>query len=162
MDLNQEGDANGFLCLIMIRDNKKNKVTLTQTVLTDQIVKALVIKEGKFYSTHSPTEYGMLSQYQYGNPWSGAFNCASVLGLLLYLTGHSWPDIYFSVHQCEQYNFFQRRGIRGILRRLDTIWRILHQRERKFQWYDWRYTNTTKQNLVFYWGTKKPTVSILW
>eukprot|EP00804_Cyclotella_cryptica_P021080 CCRYP_019381-RA/>CCRYP_019381-RA protein AED:0.27 eAED:0.27 QI:0/0/0/0.66/0.5/0.33/3/0/652 len=40
-----------------------------------------------------------------GDLASGAFNYAAVVGMLLYLSGHSHPDIAFAVHQCARYTF---------------------------------------------------------
>ena len=31
------------------------------------------------------------------------WNYASVVGMLLYLAGNTWPDIAFAVHQCAQF-----------------------------------------------------------
>ena len=40
-----------------------------------------------------------------GNPASGSFNYTAVVGMLLYLSGHSRPDIAFAVHQYARYTF---------------------------------------------------------
>jgi hypothetical protein len=36
---------------------------------------------------------------------SSTFNYAAVISMLLYLSGHSRPDIAFAVHQCAWYTF---------------------------------------------------------
>lgn len=40
-----------------------------------------------------------------GAPAAENFNYAAVVGMLLYLSGHSRPDIAFAVHQCAGYTF---------------------------------------------------------
>ena len=35
-----------------------------------------------------------------GDPCNGTFNYAGVIGMLLYLQGHTRPDLTFAVNQC--------------------------------------------------------------
>jgi len=57
----------------------------------------------------SPTEASPLPKDDNGQPASGSFNYAAVVGILLYLSGHSRPDIAFAVHQCARYTFHPTR-----------------------------------------------------
>ena len=98
-----------FLFLISLgRYNSKNEVTLTQTGLPDQIVKALVLQEAIFDITHTPAKYGTLIQDQHCYPCLEVFDYVSVVGMLIYFTGHTQLDIVFSVHQCARYNYFPK------------------------------------------------------
>ena len=56
------------------------------------------------------TECAALPQDLDGTPASGTINYASVVGMLLYLCGHSRPDIAFAVHQCARYTFEPKRS----------------------------------------------------
>ena len=60
--LNREGDYNEFWDINIVIVNSKNKVTLTQTGLTDKIVKALGLQAAKCDSTHTPADYGKFPQ----------------------------------------------------------------------------------------------------
>lgn len=51
----------------------------------------------------TPAECTPLPKDSYGAPATGAINYASVVGMFLYLCGHSHPDIAFAVHQCDCY-----------------------------------------------------------
>jgi len=53
----------------------------------------------------TPAEYGALPKDADGPPATESFNYASVVGMCLYLAGHSRPDIAFAVHQCARYTF---------------------------------------------------------
>jgi hypothetical protein len=44
-----------------------------------------------------------------GPPTSGTLNYASVIGMLLYLTGHSCLDCSFATNQCARYTFAPTR-----------------------------------------------------
>lgn len=61
---------------------------------------------GKYSNTCStPAEVSPLPKDIDGTPASSTINYASVVGMLLYLCGHTRPDLSFAVHQCAQYTF---------------------------------------------------------
>ncbi len=100
--LRKEGTAEGFLGV----DIKEvdGKIHLTQTGLTERILNALGLDK---YSTpcNTPAESSPLPKDVNGEQASGTINYASVVGMLLYLSGHTRPDISFAVHQCARYTF---------------------------------------------------------
>jgi hypothetical protein len=53
-----------------------------------------------------------------GKPASGAFSYSSVVGMLLYLLGHTRPDIAFAVNCCARYMFSPRHLHELALKRL--------------------------------------------
>ena len=53
----------------------------------------------------TPAETSPLPKDAAGTPASGSFNYAVAVGMLLYLSGHSRPNIAFAVHQCARYTF---------------------------------------------------------
>eukprot|EP00804_Cyclotella_cryptica_P027797 CCRYP_009211-RA/>CCRYP_009211-RA protein AED:0.43 eAED:0.40 QI:0/0/0/1/1/1/2/0/235 len=57
----------------------------------------------------TPDESAPLPEDSEGDLASGAFNYVAVVGMLLYLSGHSRPDIAFAVHQCARYTFRHTR-----------------------------------------------------
>jgi hypothetical protein len=102
--IRKEGDAEGFLGVdIAKRDD--SKLVLTQTGLTERIVKALGLCSSYSTAIGTAAENPHLPKDVNGELAVGNFNYASVVGMLLYLSGHSRPDIAFAVHQCARYTF---------------------------------------------------------
>jgi hypothetical protein len=78
---------------------------LTQTGLTKRIVEALGLCSKFSTKVDTPAEAAPLPKDTDGAPAHGTINYAAVVGMLLYLSGHSRPDIAFAVHQCARYTF---------------------------------------------------------
>ena len=106
--LRKEDTAEGFLGVDIKRNG--NKTTLTQSGLTKRIISALGLCS-KYSTPHTtPAAQAALGRDIDGLPCSGTINYPSVVGMLLYLCGHSRPDIAFAVHQCARYNFEPKRS----------------------------------------------------
>jgi hypothetical protein len=106
--IRREGTAEGFLGVDIKRStNKDGKATLTllQTGLTKRIVEALGLNTNLSTKIATPAESSPLPKDANGEPAAGNINYAAVIGMLLYLSGHSRPDIAFAVHQCARYTF---------------------------------------------------------
>jgi hypothetical protein len=92
VDLEQEDDAAGFLGVTLERDSETGLLEMKQTGLIKRIIKALGLDNGakrKF----TPSESKPLVKDVNGDLASGAFSYSSVVGMLLYLSGHTRPDI---------------------------------------------------------------------
>jgi hypothetical protein len=85
------------------------KITLTQSGLTKRIIKALSLDSKYSTSCDTPAEKAPLPRDVDGPPASGTLNYASVIGMLLYLTGHSRLDCSFAMNQCSRYTFAPTR-----------------------------------------------------
>ncbi len=104
--LRKEGTAEGYLGVdIKLVDGK---IHLTQSGLCKRVIKALGLNK---HSTNckTPAESSPLPKDTGGELASGLINYSSVVGMLLYLSGHTHPDISFAVHQCAQYTFAPTR-----------------------------------------------------
>ena len=80
-------------------------ITLTQEGLTKRIIESLGLCTSFSSRLDTPAETSALPKDVGGAPASGSFNYAAVVGMLLYLTGHSRPECAFAVHQCAHYTF---------------------------------------------------------
>ena len=100
MKLSVEDDVAGFLG-VHINCREDGTIELLQTGLIDQIISAMGLEGANPKST--PAEYGSLPADKEGEPCNESFNYASVIGMLMYLQGHSRPDIGYVVHACARY-----------------------------------------------------------
>lgn len=105
--LRREGTAEGYLGVDIRREH--SSVSLTQSGLTKRIIAALGLDNKYSTPCSTPAETAPLPKDDNGEPASGMINYASVVGMLLYLCGHSRPDISFAVHQCARYTFAPTR-----------------------------------------------------
>ena len=108
VDIRKEGSAEGFLGVDVARDN--SLTTLTQVGLTKRIIEALGLDPDMSRRVSVPADPKALGRDLNGEPAHGNFNYASVVGMLLYLCGHSRPDLAFAVHQCARYSFEPKRS----------------------------------------------------
>ena len=107
IQIRKEGSAEGFLGVDIQRTLKGpvQQIKLTQHGLTKRIVKALGLCSNYSNSISTPAENAPLPKDTNGAPSAGNFNYAAVVGMMLYLSRHSRPDIAFAVHQCARYTF---------------------------------------------------------
>jgi hypothetical protein len=105
--IRREGTAEGFLGIDIKREDSPSgpQITLLQTGLTQRIISALGLSSSLSTKIDIPAEVGALPKDADGAEALGNFSYPSVIGMLLYLTGHSRPDISFAVHQCARYTF---------------------------------------------------------
>ena len=100
MELTVEDDVAGFLG-VLLKKNGDGTVTLLQEGLTQRIICALGLEDCN--GARTPAPKAPLPKDMDGTPFAGEYNYASVVGMLMYLTGHSRPDITFAVHQCARH-----------------------------------------------------------
>jgi hypothetical protein len=75
---------------------------MKQHGLIKHIIKALGLDDGA-KGKFTPSESKPLVKDVNGNLASRAFSYSSVVGMLLYLSGHTRPDITFAVNCCAPY-----------------------------------------------------------
>jgi hypothetical protein len=118
--IRREGTAEGFLGVDIKREDSPSgpQITLLQTGLTQRIISALGLSSSLSTKIDTPAEVGALPKDADGAEALGNFSYPSVIGMLLYLTGHSRPDISFAVHQCARYTFKPTRRHEAALIRI--------------------------------------------
>ena len=107
-DLTDEGDIEAFLGVQVERTLDENgnvtSIKMSQPGLTENITKALGLlsKESKCHDT--PAVSPPLHAYKDVNVERTAkWNYRSVIGMLMYLSRNTRPDIEYAVHQCARY-----------------------------------------------------------
>ena len=93
VDLNEEDDAAGFLDVKLNKDAKTGQMVMTQEGLIDRKIEALSLDIDNSKPRNMPCLKTPLTKDLEGNPPQEQFLYANVIGMLLYLSGHSHPDI---------------------------------------------------------------------
>ncbi len=107
MILEVEDTVSGFLGVLITRDTKAGTITLTQEGLTKKIIEALDIAHLDPVSTAAAE---VLTIDADGDPPNGVYSYKSIVGMLLYLGGHSRPDIGLAVSQVARFTHNTRRS----------------------------------------------------
>jgi hypothetical protein len=118
VDLEQEDDAAGFLGVTLERDADTGLIEMRQIGLIDRVIAALGLDDGAAKSKFTPAEAKPLVKDEEGEPGSGQFSYSSVVGMLLYLAGHTRPDITYAVNCCARYMFSHKRSHELALKRI--------------------------------------------
>ena len=115
--LEQEDDAAGFLGVEMTR-TEEGFIEMKQVGLIDRILDALGLDSKLATNKYTPAEAKPLTRDVDGEGPQGSFSYASVVGMLLYLAGHSRPDIAYAVNCCARYMFNPRLSHEQALKRI--------------------------------------------
>jgi hypothetical protein len=99
-ELTQEGDFSEFLGIKMTKQ-KDGTIELTQSGLIDKIIKATAMEDCK--PNHTPAT-GPLGSDPDGPPMSEPWSYPSIIGMLLYLSTNTRPDIAFAVSQVARFS----------------------------------------------------------
>ncbi len=87
--LEQEDDAAGFLGVKMEWDTNTGLLELKQTGLIERIIETLGLDDGYAQDKHTPAETKPLVKDEDGVAAVEGFSYSSVVGMLLYLLGHT-------------------------------------------------------------------------
>ncbi len=105
VDLEQEDDTAGFLGVTLEWDPETGLIEMKQTGLIKQVIKALGLEDGLVKGKYTPSESKPAFKNLNGEAASRDISYSSVVGMLLYLSGHICPDITFAVNCCAQCMF---------------------------------------------------------
>jgi len=117
VDLEQEDDAAGFFGVTLERDPETSLLEMKQTGLIKRVIEALGLNDGA-KGKLTPSESKPLVKDINGELGSGAFSYSRVVGMLLYLSGQTRPDITFAVNCCARYIFCPKHSHELALKRI--------------------------------------------
>ena len=80
---------------------------MKQVGLIDCVIKTLGLDNGMAKGKFTPAESTLLVKDNDGEELCGSFSYNSVVGMLIYLSGYTRPDISYAVIVCASYMFFQ-------------------------------------------------------
>ena len=98
VDLNREGEKNSFLRVDISIYRTGSAINFTQTVLIEQNFQALGIEEKKFKSVYTQSKYGVMPRDLKVDIFLEELSYARIVGIIIYMTVHSRPDIAFVVN----------------------------------------------------------------
>ena len=120
VDLEQEDDAAGFLC-VQIMHNDSGLQEMKQEGLVDLVIEAIGLDVGTVNGKSTPDEAKPLIKDTDGEVAHGYFSYSSVVGIMLYHSGHSRLDIAYAVNCAACYMFCQRHSHELALKGLEDI-----------------------------------------
>ena len=118
VDLEQEDDAAGFLGVTLDRDGPSGLLEMKQTGLIKRVIEALGLDDAYAKGKHTPAESKPLVKDADGEAAHGGFSYSSVVGMLLYLSGHTRPNIAYAVNCCARYMFCPKHSHESALKRI--------------------------------------------
>jgi hypothetical protein len=117
--LRNEGEVGDFLG-IRIEKKAEDSFYLTQTGLIDKVLIATDMQHCNSISTPAGKE--AIGSDRDGEPFAEKWKYSAVIGMLLYLSGNTRPDITFAVHQCARFSHMPKQShavaVKRILRYL--------------------------------------------
>jgi hypothetical protein len=105
VDLEQEDYAAEFLGITLEWDSETGLHEMKQTGLIEWVIEALGLDDRLVKGKYTPSESKLLVKNINGEAASGAFCYSSVVGMLLYLSEHTHPDITVAVNIYARYMF---------------------------------------------------------
>ncbi|KAI2513916.1 hypothetical protein MHU86_300 [Fragilaria crotonensis] len=94
LEFTREGTFTDFLGIKFVKDEVSNTVTLTQKGLIQKIIKATGLQDCN--PNHTPAMQACLGIDPDGEPMDEFWNYRSIVGMLLYLSTNTRPDITFA------------------------------------------------------------------
>ena len=107
LKLTIEEDVYAFLGVEVVR-LPNGIIELRQIGLINKVLAACGM--ATCHSKATPCNQTPLGTDPYGEPVTGKFDYASVVGMLMYLSSNSRPDIQYSVHQCARFTHFPKKS----------------------------------------------------
>jgi hypothetical protein len=105
--LRNEGEVGDFLG-IRIQKRGDNSFYLTQTGLIDKVLAITEMQHCNSIGTPAGKE--AIGSDHDGEPFSEKWKYSTVIGMLLYLSGNTRPDITFAVHQCARFSHMPKQS----------------------------------------------------
>ena len=154
MDLTVESnDVSNFLGIKFSRHG--NTIELKQTGLINKLIEATGMQDANGKST--PAESKTLGKDPDGKPFTEQWNYASVVGMLLYLSGNSRPDIAFAVNQAARFTHDPKDSHAVAVKRIVRY--LIHTKDKGLIFkpsLDWKVDCYVDADFCGLWGSEDP------
>jgi hypothetical protein len=122
LEFTREGTFTDFLGIKFVKDEASNTITLTQKGLIQKIIKATGLQNCN--PNNTPALQACLGIDPDGEPMDEFWNYRSIVGMLLYLSTNTRPDITFAVSQVARFNHSPKKSHASAVK---TIVRYLYR-----------------------------------
>jgi hypothetical protein len=112
----EDDDVYHFLGVSVDSNQKSGKVVLTQKGLIDKVLRTVGLDASSKKKT--PASSTPLGTDAEGEPFTESWKYSSVVGMLLYLSSNSRPDIQFAVHQCARFTHCPKKSHAEAVKRI--------------------------------------------
>ena len=123
-ELTQEGSFSEFLGIKFEKNQATGTITMTQKGLIQKVIAATGMEDCN--PNWTPASTTALGSDPEGEPMTDAWNYRSVVGMLLYLTTNTRPDIAFAVSQVARFSHDPKKShataLKTIVRYLARTW----------------------------------------
>ena len=118
VNLEQEDNAAVFLGITLGCDKEIGLTEMKQVGIIDRVTEKLGLDDGIAKRNFTTSESKPLVKYVYVSGPCEIFSYNSVVGILLYLSGHTSPDIAYAVNFCARYMFCPKHFHETALKRI--------------------------------------------
>lgn len=112
----------------MERDANTGLLKIDQNRLTDRLIETLGMDIGTVNAKATPAQHDHLVKDLEGQVARGNFNYASVVGMVLYLSGHLCPDIAYAMNCCTRYMLYPIQSHKEALTRIGRYLKTARER----------------------------------
>ena len=118
VDLEQEDGTAGIPGVTLGCDEAIGIMEMKQVSLINRVLDTIGLDDGTTKNKFTPSESSPLVKDAYGPEYCSSFSYSSLVGMLLYLSGHTRPEISYAVNCCARYIFFPKHSHETALKRI--------------------------------------------
>ena len=115
VDLEQQDDAAGFSGMTLEQDLNTLLIDMNHTGLINIVIESVTLYDGMPKGKFMSSEDKHLVKDENGEPASGILSYSSVVGMLLYLYGHTCPYFDLAFYYCARYMFSPKHSCQLVL-----------------------------------------------